>query len=41
MVFSREGLYSVTAAQAGIQNFKAFDKTGLLPAQEWPVVPFG
>ncbi len=32
---------SVTAAQAGIQNFKAFDKTGLLLAEEWPVAPFG
>ncbi len=26
-----EGFYGVIAAQAGIQNFKAFDKTGLLP----------
>ncbi len=31
LVFSREGFYGVTAAQAGIQNSKAFDKTGLLP----------
>ncbi len=39
-----EGLYGVTAAQAAVQNFKAFDQTGLLLAllaQEWPVVPFG
>ncbi len=24
-------MWGATAAQAGIQNFKAFDKTGLLP----------
>ncbi len=29
-------MVGVTAAQAGIQTFKAFDKTGLLLAQEWP-----
>ncbi len=29
--FPTEGLSGVTAAKAGIQNVKAFDKTGRLP----------